>query len=372
MKTLAVATALALAPLAPAQTPPPLPAPPPASAPLPSPTLTIGGPAPALPTDLVWLKGPPVTRFQPGRTYALEFWRPGDPASRRALPLLVELQALHRDHPITILPIAVPDNGGQRAVQALLDAQSPPAPFPVAFDPKQSAARAFMQAAAQDALPTVFVIDAQGRLVWIGHPLDGLDRTLAAIASGTFDLPAAAAEFKAQAEADAKAAPLARRAESQFLSGDTEAALRTLDDLVALDPARLGDWALQKFAVLLLTLNQPDRAAAYARAVASGPLRASPRTLGAMAWMVLTEPGVQRRDLPLARDLAAQASELTKGQDAVIQDTLARALFDSGKVDDAVAAQTTAVRLAALPSLRAEYQRRLDEYTAARAPKPAP
>lgn len=54
-------------------------------------------------------------------------------------------------------------------------------------------AKAWMDAAGQDGIPTAFVVDQQKRIVWIGHPMDGLDGVLEQVVAGKFD-------WKAEAE----------------------------------------------------------------------------------------------------------------------------------------------------------------------------
>lgn len=69
---------LLLAPLAPQAAAP-------ATAPQekPAPTLKAGDAAPALAIE-TWLKGKPVTAFEPGHVYVVEFWRRGAARASRA------------------------------------------------------------------------------------------------------------------------------------------------------------------------------------------------------------------------------------------------------------------------------------------------
>ena len=69
-------------------------------------------------------------------------------------------------------------------------------------------------------------------------------------------------------------------------------------------------------------------------------------TLNQLAWSILTSEEVKKRDLPVALRFAKQANDLAKGEDAAILDTYARALFDNGKTQDAIATQKKAIEKA--------------------------
>ena len=61
--------------------------------------------------------------------------------------------------------------------------------------------------------------------------------------------------------------------------------------------------------------------------------------------MLATDERIKSRDYPLAIALATRGVELSKEADAAVIDTLAYALFASGKIDEAIAWQTKAVAL---------------------------
>ena len=90
-----------------------------------------------------------------------------------------------------------------------------------------------------------------------------------------------------------------------------------------------------------------------------------PETLNDFAWSILTDEGIKQRDLPLATELAKAAVGASAGKDAAILDTYARALFDSGKIADAVENQKKAVALAGDGELKNELKVTLKKYQAA-------
>ncbi|HMN40783.1 MAG TPA: redoxin domain-containing protein [Phycisphaerales bacterium] len=346
----------------PASPAPPVPAAAVAPAPIPAPpTLVIGDPAPALVVN-AWIKGSPVESFAKGRVYAVEFWSTTAPPSRKTAPVLSELQSLFKDKKLTIIGVCVGEPGGRPEVEAYARRMGPMMGFTIAYDAEGRAAQAYLQASGQDSLPVAFVIDADGRVAWIGHPLDNLDRVLPQVLAGTHDLAKARAAQVRRAAADAKARPLITELENHFVAGETDMALEKMDALAAIDPPITGDWAVNKFAFILLQKKDPTKAYAYAAAALDGVIKDNADALKAISWMILDEPGVEPRDRALSLRLARRADELTAHADASVLDTLARALFETGRTTEAVKAQSLAVETGILPSQKREMEQRLRLY----------
>jgi hypothetical protein len=91
----------------------------------------------------------------------------------------------------------------------------------------------------------------------------------------------------------------------------------------------------------------------------------NPAQYDVYARKLLTSPDIQRRDLPLATQLAKSAVDLSDGGNALFQDTYALALFTAGKIPDAIAAEQKAVDLAKTDDDKAHYQATLRNYQAA-------
>ena len=89
--------------------------------------------------------------------------------------------------------------------------------------------------------------------------------------------------------------------------------------------------------------------------------------LNEIAWTILTEEEVKSRDLDLALKVAKKANEVSGGEDPAILDTYARALFDNGKVDEAIEVQKKALELAKdHKAMRKELEEALKKYEAAK------
>jgi len=84
--------------------------------------------------------------------------------------------------------------------------------------------------------------------------------------------------------------------------------------------------------------------------------------LNDFAWKILTEEGIKKRDLELAMRAAKAAYDVCEGKEAAIVDTYARALFDTGKVAEAIKFQKKAVELCQDENLKGELEETLKRY----------
>jgi 6-phosphofructokinase len=84
--------------------------------------------------------------------------------------------------------------------------------------------------------------------------------------------------------------------------------------------------------------------------------------LNEIAWTLLTDEKIKNRNLKLATRLALAAVDASEGKDASVLDTYARALFDTGKIEEAVTQQKKAVALADDADKKRELEATLKEY----------
>ncbi len=146
-------------------------------------TLKVGDPAPPL-TIEQWLKGDPVSGFERGKVYVVEFWATWCPPCVRAIPHLSELQARHPE--VVVIGVAgserrpaqgQPDTRAEKLTSFIED-QGDKMAYRVAFDSDRSMPRAWMEPAGRDGIPCSFIVDREGRIAWIGHPMQ-MDDALA-------------------------------------------------------------------------------------------------------------------------------------------------------------------------------------------------
>ena len=316
--------------------------------------LGIGDKAPAL-TVSKWVKGEPITGFEKGRVYVIDCWATWCGPCIAAIPHMTETQHKYKDKGVSIIGVSmweadsgkvdpfVTDKGEDMDYRVATD-DVPALPDGVKVGTREAQRHAidkgkmssnWMKAAGRNGIPNIFIVDQEGRIAWIGHPMAGMDEALEQIVAGKWDIKKAADDFNkkqgaaaAQNEAQAKLAQY-RRA---LAGGKTEEASKVGRELVA---SAKGD---------AMTLNQ-------------------------VAWFMVDPAGnVENKDLDLAHEAATKACEATKWEDGTILDTLALVEFLRGNVDKAIELQTKAVKLVGDENaeMKAELEGRLAQFKAAK------
>lgn len=147
-------------------------------------SLEVGKPAPALAVSH-WLKGSPVTGFEPSKVYVVEFWAPWCPPCISTIPHLTALQAKYKDEGVTIIGVMIADSleNGRSFVKKMGEKMN----YNVATDkvdeshPNGVCSVTWMKAAGRNGIPCAFIVDQKGKIAWVGHPMVGLDEALTKI-----------------------------------------------------------------------------------------------------------------------------------------------------------------------------------------------
>ncbi len=297
------------------------------------PELWVGDKAPNLHLAK-FVKGDSVQGFEAGRTYVVEFWATWCRPCIEAFPHLSKLQEEHADN-VTFMGINIFDTKRGEAQGARVERvtefvadQGDRMGYTVAIEDGEKMGNAWMKPSGQNSIPAAFIVDGEGKIAWIGHPM-GMDKPLAQIAAGEFDREAAAIESRNQ--------KLAQTGFQQFGKGITQG-----------------------------TAEEARDAYKLARAMARQVFWDEPGALNAMAWPVLDHPAVKHRDYEFALFAANRAFEVTKGEDPTVLDTFALAQFKTGDSAGAIKTQTRALELLEGDEGRDEMVTRLDEYKAAK------
>ncbi len=291
-------------------------------------TLGVGDMAP--PLEIAhWIKGTAIDPATAKKITVVEFWATSCPPCVQSIPHLSELQQRYRDKNVVILAITDEDKttiqGFTRRMGAKMD-------YTVACDLMGKTTAKYMMASGQMGIPTAFVVNPEGRVLWIGSPFE-IDSVLADVVAGKLDVEQAkqlAAKQKAQADADMK-----------FLTR------QQLDLMVALQEA---DWPK--------CLKMAREIADPANPISNG-LRI--QVLNAVCWQMLTDERSDKKFFKESLDLAKVAYDLCGCEDPSVIDTYARALYDNGRFKDAVEYQKKAVTLAD-GQMKDELQASLERY----------
>ena len=335
----------------------PLAAPKPASAQ----TLGPGAPAPVLSVK-EFVKGAPVTAFQKGKLYVVEFWATWCGPCITSIPHLTKLQKKYKDK-VTFVGVSVWEND-QSKVKPFVAQMGDKMAYRVAMDRvpagakgnQGAMAKAWMTAAGENGIPTAFIVGRDGKIAWIGHPM-AMDKPLAQVVAGTWNAQAAMKE-RAEAKAgQAKMMALQRKLAEARKSGDPAQTLVVLDAAIADDPTL--ERQVGTFKLRTLMAARPSRQAdalAYADRLADTVLNDNAGALNELAWS-LVDPDQPKQDAafaPVALRAALRANTVSGDKDPQILDTLAAAYFLSGNVAKALECQEKVVRLAAGTPLAAD------------------
>ncbi len=165
----------------------------------PEPQLKIGDPAPAI-DAMAWIKGEPVKAFKPGHVYVVEFWATWCGPCNAMMPHLSELQQQHAGK-LTVIGVNARESEHSEpqleSVAAFVRKKGGKMAYTVAMDDpaKKTVFDAWMTAGGSYGIPTSFVVDGTGRLVWMGHPLGpnagAFDKAIEQALAGKSDLEAA-------------------------------------------------------------------------------------------------------------------------------------------------------------------------------------
>lgn len=271
--------------------------------------LMVGDMAPELSVS-EWIKGEPITGYEQGKIYVIDFWATWCGPCIAGFPHLSDLQDHHADDGVVVIGFAstaAPDKI-DKARKLILGKKNDVTRYRVAFDDQESSTWArMMKAAGKNGLPTVFIVDRAGHIAFIGNP-NSMDATLDAIIAGETDGVREAAIYLEQLEAE----NLVRK-------------FNTLMQQAAYDEAYEAGWAF-----------------------VHGPGSKNLNLLSTIAWVIVNPDGrTARRDLDLAQAAATRACELTHWEDPSQLDSLAWCHYHRGEIDKAIEIETKALELVA-------------------------
>lgn len=382
---------------------------------------------PAAPLEIAeWIKGEPVdlAAVKGKKIVVVEFWATWCGPCLTSIPHLTEMQKKFANRGVVF--IGVSDESAAK-VKPFVDKMGEKMDYTVALDRDRKTSEGYMKAYGANGIPHAFIVDKEGRIAWQGHPMAGLDKALERMAANTFDLGA-------EKKRDAAQRKLEEYFELASTDGNDAQLEKLGAQLVALDKELGGILPDEKLDLTTLRKNARFQSIMrdYQRALASGrsdselanleqkaaPLappgfkfsefkgqfqlqrlfqeyyRALTRSgsetkidelakklegiesnnaemLNEIAWTILTDERIKKRNLPLAMKFARAAFAASGGKDANVLDTYARALFDTGKTAEAIEQQKRAIELSDDAEKKTELTETLQRYQASAKSSPA-
>ena len=276
-------------------------------------SLKPGRPAPALQVA-EWLKGKPVTRFEKGRVYVVEFWATWCVPCRENMPHLTELQ---KKYPAaTVLSISVLESDTS-LIKPFVTKMGSKMGYAVGREKASSSpngesgsmVKTWMKPAGQAAIPVAFVVDRQSKIAWIGHPMY-LERPLKAVLDGTWKIAMASQPNPEEGEMK----NLLESSTRLLTEGKYAESLQAMDKLAKVNPMTVSLLAISRVFVLhkLGRLREAEKCiASYLGNIAS------PIELTIAALMLRSLPGKIEWTEDEKRIIRTRLAELDSGKSPV-------------------------------------------------------
>jgi tetratricopeptide (TPR) repeat protein len=237
-------------------------------------------------------------------------------------------------------------------------------------------AKAWMEASGSNGIPTSFIVGKDGTVLWVGHPMAGMDEAIQQILDGKYDMEAAKAKDearrKAAAERRAASAAMAKviaPITEAYRAGDVAKAIQLLDAAIAENPKMAVNLSMTKFNYLIR--SDEAKAQEWALEMSRGIAKDNAQLLNTLAWTIVDDKGpIKKPNAAIAVQIAERAVAIVPENEPFapyVIDTLAYALYKDGKLDRALECQSKAVALAENvkglnPETLKEMKERLEEF----------
>ncbi len=324
--------------------------------------LKVGDSAPGL--DIAsWVKGDSVS-IESGKVYIIEFWATWCGPCRLTVPHLTGLQEKYGDD---LVVIGISDEE-ESIVSPYVKTQGKKMNYRIAVDRRKGTTRAWFSRAGLKGIPAAFIVDQKGKIAFIGNPIGEslsdnfkkFDSVLAKVMSG---------RYNPKLINDAK--PILKVARSNRKVLNWRMAIRQYDRVIALDNRVFADVAIEKFEMLLVEMDDKDKAYDYASELINRTYGSDAGALRMLAKDIIlnprysADPEKDLRDLDVALDAAKASLKVDGNNDPTALKTLALVHFHRQEIDEAIERQRQAFFITGTKN-KPEYKRVLDTYQQAK------
>ena len=282
----------------------------------------VGDAAPELSVS-EWIKGEPISRFERGQVYVVEFWATWCGPCILAMPHLSEVSRQYMDKSVTVIAVDVMEEDLDTA-RALIETMGLAVENRVAIDKNTTGEKAGVMAKAwlgeKRAIPRCVIVDRDTKIAWIGHPMR-VDGPLHAVVAGTYDAAKQEGIDRTFEELDRELG--AAKGDKQW-----QKVLEILDKMHVADPFST---PLNYTTRIQAFIGQGDYESANQFVKRVVGESTDLRLMGQLVGQILSSPDKSKLDMNLVLETARKASRNGESDDPVALSAFARALQAKGE-----------------------------------------
>jgi thiol-disulfide isomerase/thioredoxin len=292
-----------------------------------------------------WAQGDAVTAYEGDKVYIIEFWATWCGPCIASIPHIDALYKNHKDDGLVVIG----QNLGEDAatVSKFLKSMAGKISYRVTVDDNTDGgwmAKHWLKAAEKNGIPCAFIVNKQGKIAYIGHPMQIKESMITSLLAEPSTKPAGQAPVAAAAPS-AKVIELSTRAQTQIREGKLDDAESTIAQLHEALPANLSHLGGLMELELLLARNQPSDAIELSKLLCEDYSK-NPPVVATVASHLVSHAAPSPQLIAAAEKIATPLSTRASEAQSSALATLARIAFIKGDKTRAVELQEKSVALA--------------------------
>lgn len=306
-------------------------------------SLKVGDAAPPVAVRK-WIKGNPVKNFQPGMVYVVEFWATWCGPCQAAMPHLSELARKYKGK-AEVLSFDVKEDAKidfLPKVERFVKWSGDRMDYAVAVDATGDVMeKTWLDAAGENGIPHIFIIDKQGKIAWHGHP-DYVEDVLEAVVNDRYDEAGKQQIEAVKKEKIARYDTLGKKMMAARKNGDYKTALAAVEEIFPLFGGLRSYCSKMKYE--FLSHLDSAKARQFAEQLMA-TLHPKDQAGFAVSILWLQPDGAYKPDYAFALKVLKEAATRWDPQNRGIFSTLAQAYHKTGNKKEAVKYQEKYIKM---------------------------